>query len=85
MVIKAKKHGYVRHKALNAIMAVFPLDTSVFSDVHFCFSAFPALWNDMECRYWWHVASFTLGYILAEEDSPMAEEGFSLGWALGPM
>jgi len=39
----------------------------------------------MECRYWWYVVSFTLGYISAEEDSPMAEEGFYLGWAPGPM
>ena len=65
-------------------MAAFPLDASVFSVVFFFFSAFPALWNDMECRYPWYVASFTLGYIHAEEDSPMAEEGFSLGWAPGP-
>ena len=36
----------------------------------------------MECCYWWYVASFTLGYIHAEEDSPMVEEGFFL--KLGP-
>ena len=51
VVIRTEKYGRVRHKALNAIMAVFPLDISVFSAVLFCFSAFPALWNDMECHY----------------------------------
>ena len=85
VVVRIEKYCSVWHKALNAIVATFPLDASVFSVVFFCFSTFPTPWNDMECRYWWHVASFTLGYILAEEDSPMAEEGFSLGWALGPM
>ena len=72
-------------------MAVFPLDTSVFSVVLFYFSASLALWNDMECHYQWQVASFILGYIHAEEDSPygrgeaflpMTEDGFFLG--LGP-
>ena len=82
VVVRTEKYGRVRHKALNAIMTTFPLDTSVFSVVFFCFSAFPVLWNDMECRYRWYVASFTLGYIHAKEDSPMAEEGFFLG--LGP-
>ena len=60
-------------------MAAFSLDASVFSVVFFCFFAFPALWNDMECRYRWYVAFFTLDYNHAEEDSPMAEEGFFLG------
>ena len=64
------------------MIAAFPLDAFVFSVVFFCFRAFPALWNDMECRYRWYVAFFTLGYIHAEEDSPMAEEGFFL--ELGP-
>ena len=85
VIVRIEKYGSVRHKALNAIVAAFPLDASIFSIVFFCFSAFPAPWNDMDCCYWWYVASFTLGYILAEEDSPMAEEGFSLGRAPGPM
>ena len=51
VVVRTEKYGSVRHKALNAIVAAFPLDASVFSVVFFCFSAFPALWNDMECRY----------------------------------
>ena len=85
VVVKTEKYGSVWHKTPNAIVAAFPLDASVFSVVIFCFSAFSAPWNDMECRCWWYVASFTLGYISAEEDFPMAEEGFSLGWAPGPM
>ena len=85
VVVRTKKYGSVKHKALNAIVAAFSLDASVFSIVFFCFCVFPALWNNMECRYWSYVASFTLGYILAEEDSPMVEEGFSLGWAPSPM
>ena len=51
VVVKAKKHGYVKHKALNAIMAAFPSDISIFSVVIFCFSTFPVLWNDLECHY----------------------------------
>ena len=91
MVVRTEKYGSVRHKALNAIVVAFPSDTSVFSvfffyfSVFLYFSVFPALWNNIECRYWWYVAYFTIGYILAEEDSPMVEEGFSLGWAPGPM
>ena len=30
VVVKAEKHGYVRHKALNAIMSAFPSDISIF-------------------------------------------------------
>ena len=51
VVVRTGKYGCVRHKALNAIMAAFPLDASIFSVVFFCFSVFPALWNDMECHY----------------------------------
>ena len=47
VVVRTEKYGRVRHKALNAIMVV----ASVFSVVLFCLSAFPALWNDMKCRY----------------------------------
>ena len=51
VVVRTEKYGRVRHKALNAIMAAFPLDTFVFSVVLFCFSTFPALWNNIECHY----------------------------------
>ena len=51
MVVRAKKHGYVRCKALNAIMVVLPLDISIFSVVLFCFSILPVLWSDPGCRY----------------------------------
>ena len=36
----------------------------------------------MECRYWWYVASFTLGYIHAEKDFPWPMRGFP--W-VGPL
>ena len=51
VIVRTEKYGRVRHKALNTIMAAFPLDTSVFSVVLFCFSVFLALWNDMERHY----------------------------------
>ena len=75
VVVRTEKYGRVKLMALNAIMAAFPLDTSVFSIVLFCFNVFPALWNDMECHYLWQVASFILGYIHVEEDSPHGREG----------
>ena len=61
-----------------------------FLHCHFCFSTFPALWDDMECHYQWQVASFILDYIHAKEDSPhyrgefspLPRKGFSLDWAL---
>ena len=68
VVIKAERHGYVRHKALNEIMATFPSDISIFSVVFFCFSTFSVLWSDLECHYQWQVAPFILD-IHAEEDS----------------
>ena len=82
VVVRTEKYGHVRHKALNAIMAAFPLDTSVFSIVLFCFSAFLALWNNMEFHYQWQGSSFILGYIHAKEDSPHGRGGVFLG--LGP-
>ena len=95
VVVKTEKYGRVKYKALNAIMTAFPLDTSVFSVVIFCFSAFPTLWNDMEYYYRWQVASLILGYIHTEEDSPYGRGGafpshdrggvISLGWAPGPV
>ena len=36
VVVRTEKYGRVRNKALNAIMAAFPLGTSVFSVVLFC-------------------------------------------------
>ena len=69
VVVKVEKHGYVRYKVLNAIMAAFPLDISIFSVVLFCSSPFTVLWNDLECHYQWWVAPFVLDYIHAEEGS----------------
>ena len=37
VVVKAEKHGHVRHKALNVMMPAFPSDISLFSVVLFCF------------------------------------------------
>ena len=75
VVVKAEKHGYVRHKTLNAIMTAFPSDISIFSVVLFCFNTFPVPWNDLECHYQWQVAPFILGYIHAEEDSSHGRGG----------
>ena len=36
VVVRTEKYGRVKHKALNAIMAAFPLGTSIFSVVLFC-------------------------------------------------
>ena len=69
VVVKAEKYGYVRYKALNAIMAAFPSNISIFSIVLFCFSTFPVPWNDLECHYQWQVAPLVLGYIHAEDSS----------------
>ena len=92
VVVKIEEYGRVRHRALNAIMAAFPLNTLV---VLFCFSTFPAPWDDRECHYRWQVTSSILGYTVprkcAEEGSPRGRgrafpprdrEGiFPLGWA----
>ena len=83
VVVRTEKYGHVRHKALNAIMAALPLDTFVFSVILFCFSAFPALWDDMGCHYQWQAVSFILGYIHAKEDSPHGRGGV-FPWA-GPL
>ena len=86
VVVKAEKYDCVRLRALNTIMATFPLNASVFPIVFFCFSIFPVPRDDLECHYQWQIVFIILGYIHAEEDSPHAREGvFSLGWALGPM
>ena len=69
VVVKVEKHGYVRHKALNEIMVVFPSNISIFSVVLLCFSTFSVPWNDLECHYQWQVTPFFLGYIHAEEVS----------------
>ena len=39
VVVRIEKYGRVRYKALNAIIAAFPLNTFI---VLFCFSTFPA-------------------------------------------
>ena len=72
VVVRTEKYGRVKHKALNVIMVVFPLDTFV---VIFCFNTFPAPWDDSECHYQWQVASFILGYTSAEEGSPHGRGG----------
>ena len=48
VVVKTEKYGRVRHKALNAIMVAFSLNTFV---VLFHFSTFPAPWDNRECHY----------------------------------
>ena len=83
VVVRTEKYSRVRHKALDAIMTAFPLNTSVFSVVFFCFSVFPALWNNMECYYRWQVAFLILGYIHVKEDFPHARGGI-FSWA-GPL
>ena len=75
VVVRTKKYGCVRHKALNAIMAAFPLNTFV---VLFCFSTFPTPWDNRECHYWWQVTSFILGYTVPMRAFPVAEEGLFL-------
>ena len=75
VVVRTGKYGYIRHKVMNAIMAVFSLDPSLFSAVLSCYSIFPALWYDIVCHYKWQVVSFILGYIHAEEDSPHGRGG----------
>ena len=59
VVVRTEKYGRVRYKALNAIIAAFPLNTFV---VLFYFSNFPAPWDDRECHYWWQVTSSILSY-----------------------
>ena len=63
VVVEVEKYGYVRHKALNEIMAAFPSDISIFSVVLFGFSTFSVPWNNLECHYQWQVAPFVLSYI----------------------
>ena len=75
VVVRTEKYGRVRHKALNAIMAVFPLNTFV---VLFCFSTFPTPRDDRECHYRWQVTSSILGYTVARRALPVAEEGLFL-------
>ena len=53
VVVKIEKHGYVRHKALNVVMAAFPSNISIFSVVPLCFNTFLVPWNDLECHYQW--------------------------------
>ena len=83
VVVRTGKYGHVRHKVMNAIMAAFSIDTSLFSIVLSCYSTFPAPWYNIVCHYKWQVVSFILGYIHAEEDSPHGRGGVFL-WA-GPL
>ena len=75
VVVRIEKYGRVRHKALNAIMAAFPLNTFV---VLFYFSTFPAPWDDKKCHYRWQVTSSILGYIVPKRALPVAKEGLFL-------
>ena len=75
VVVRTEKYGRVRHKALNAIMTAFPLNTFV---VLFCFSTFPAPWDDRKCHYRWQVTSSILGYTVPRRALPVAEEGLFL-------
>ena len=75
VVVRTEKYSCVRHKALIAIMAIFPLNTFV---VIFCFSTFPAPWDNRECHYWWQVTSFIIGYIVSRRALLVAEEGLFL-------
>ena len=75
VVVRTEKYGRVRHKALNAIMTAFPLNTFV---VLFCFSTFPTPWDDRECYYRWQVTSSILGYTVPRRALLVAEEGLFL-------
>ena len=86
VIIRIEKHGRVRHKALNVIMAVFPLRTSVFSLVLFCLSYFS--YSVGRCGVSLPVAGCLLyprPHPCREGFSPWPRRGFSLDWALGPM
>ena len=75
VVVRIEKYGRVRYKALNAIIAAFPLNTFV---VLFCFSNFPAPWDDRECHYRWQVTSSILDYTMPRRALPVTEEGLFL-------
>ena len=62
-----------------------PLDAFVLSVIFLYFSAFPALWNDLESRYRWSVTSFTLGYIHPRRIFLWPRRGFSMDQAPGPV
>ena len=51
VVVRSEKYNFVRHKALNAIVAAFPLDVSVFSII------FSALVLFLLCETIWSVAT----------------------------
>ena len=82
VAVKAEKHGYVRHKALNAVMAAFPL-TFPFSSLSF-FALVLLLFRGM---IWSIITSGGLPPLSSATSMPrrvlpMAEEWFFLG--LGP-
>ena len=82
MVVKAKKHGSVRYRVLNAIMAIFPLMFPFFS------LSFPILvliiFHGMTRSVTLSGRPFPLSSAIPDRGGvlPMAEEGFFLG--LGP-
>ena len=82
MVVKAKKHGSVRYRVLNAIMAIFPLMFPFFS------LSFPILvliiFHEMTRSVTLSGRSFPLSLAILGRGRvlPMTEEGFFLG--LGP-
>ena len=80
VVVRTERYGRVRHKAPNVIMTAFPFNTFI---VLFCFSTFPAPWDDRECHYWWQLTSSILGYIVPRRTLPATEERF-FPWA-GPL
>ena len=75
VVVRTEEYGRVRHRALNAIMAAFPLNTLV---VLFCFSTFPVPWDDRERHYLWQVTSSILGYTVLRRALLVVEEGLFL-------
>ena len=82
VVVKAKKYGYVRHKALNEIMELFPLTfpfslLSFFALVLFLFRGM--IWSVITSGRLPPLSSATS---MQRRVLPMADEGFFLG--LGP-
>ena len=51
VVVRTEKYGFIKHKALNAIVTAFPLDVSVFSII------FSALVLFLLCETIWSVAT----------------------------
>ena len=82
VVVRTGKYGHVRHKAIDAIMTSFSLDTSLFSIVLFYFITFL-----LRGTIWSVTTSGKLPFLSSAISMPrrillMAEEGSFLG--LGP-